>query len=326
MKRRIIVLMAALAIFVSPMMNTGASAAAYPDRPIVVVIPFGAGGSHDLHARGITGIMPDIIGQPMIVKLLPGGAGMKATSFVAKSKPDGYTLIFTHNGIDMIVPQTRKVPVNTQTAFKTVWKINHSDGMLAVNSKSKFKTFKQVIAYAKKNPGKLNWGHSGVWGSAYTSTVQILKAAGIKVNLIPHKGGGPLLRATLAGRLDIGSCQTTQCRPNLKAGKVRPLVVLGPNRYKGDPDFGNVPSLAELGSPGIGFRMDRIFMAPSGISAERMKYLQDAFAKLMKNKSFKRFMRSIGMPMNSMSGVEYDKTRPKRYKQYTALIKHITGK
>jgi tripartite-type tricarboxylate transporter receptor subunit TctC len=67
-------------------------------------------------------------------------------------------------------------------------------------------------------------------------------------------------------------------------------------------------------------------MAPSGISAERMKYLQDAFAKLMKNKSFKRFMRSIGMPMNSMSGVEYDKTRPKRYKQYTALIKHITGK
>ncbi|MDP7167970.1 MAG: tripartite tricarboxylate transporter substrate-binding protein, partial [Nitrospinota bacterium] len=101
MKRRIIVLMAALAILVSPMMNTGASAAAYPDRPIVVVIPFSAGGSHDLHARGITSIMADIIGQPMIVKLLPGGAGMKATSFVAKSKADGYTLLFTHNGIDM---------------------------------------------------------------------------------------------------------------------------------------------------------------------------------------------------------------------------------
>ncbi|MBT3820349.1 MAG: hypothetical protein HOG04_03030 [Nitrospinaceae bacterium] len=75
MKHKIIILMAALAIFLSPMMNTGASAA-YPDRPIVVVIPFGAGGSHDLHARGITSIMTDIIGQPMIVKLLPGGAGM----------------------------------------------------------------------------------------------------------------------------------------------------------------------------------------------------------------------------------------------------------
>lgn len=325
MKRRIIVLMAALAIFVSPMMNTGASAA-YPDRPIVVVIPFSAGGSHDLHARGITSIMTDIIGQPMIVKLLPGGAGMKATSYVAKAKPDGYTVLFTHNGIDMIVPQTRKVPVNTQTAFKTIWKINHSDGMLAVNSKSPFKTFKDVVDYAKKNPGKLNWGHSGIWGSAYTSTVQILKAVGIKVNLIPHKGGGPLLRATLAGRLDVGSCQTTQCRPNFKAGKIRPLVVMGPDRYKGDPDFGHVPSLAELGYPDIGFRMDRIFMAPSGISAERMKYLQESFAKLMKHKSFKRFMGSIGMPMNSMSGTEYDKTRPKRYKQYTELIKDITGK
>ena len=325
MKHKIIILMAALAIFLSPMMNTGASAA-YPDRPIVVVIPFGAGGSHDLHARGITSIMTDIIGQPMIVKLLPGGAGMKATSFVAKSKPDGYTVLFTHNGIDMIVPQTRKVPVNTQTAFKTIWKINHSDGMIAVNSKSPFKTFKQVVDYAKKNPGKLNWGHSGVWGSSYTSTVQILKAAGIKVNLIPHKGGGPLLRATLAGRLDIGSCQTTQCRPNFKGGKVRPLAVMGPDRYKNDPDFGHVPSWTELGYPNTGFRMDRIFMAPSGISAKRMKYLQDAFAKLMKNKSFKRFMRSIGESVTFVKGEEYDKTRPQRYKEYTTLIKSITGK
>ncbi len=326
MKRRIIVLMAALAILVSPMMNTGASAAAYPDRPIVVVIPFSAGGSHDLHARGITSIMADIIGQPMIVKLLPGGAGMKATSFVAKSKADGYTLLFTHNGIDMIVPQTRKVPVNTQTAFKTVWKINHSDGMLAVNAKSPFKTFQDMVAAAKKSPGTLNWGHSGVWGSSYTSSVQIFKAFGIKVNLIPHKGGGPLLRATIAGRLDVGSCQTTQCRSVYKAGKVRPLVVMGPDRYKNDPDFGNVPSLGELGHPEAGFRMDRIFMAPSGISGKRMKYLQESFAKLMKHKSFKRFMRSIGMPINSMSGTDYDKTRPDRYKGYTKLIKSLTGK
>jgi tripartite-type tricarboxylate transporter receptor subunit TctC len=325
MKRIVFTLLVALALLASPLVNT-ASAAAYPDRPIVVVIPFSAGGSHDLHARGITSIMADILGQPMIVKLLPGGAGMKATGFVANSRPDGYTIIFTHNGIDMIVPQTRKVPFDTQKVLKTVVKINHSDGVLAVNSKSPFKTFADMVKAAKKNPGGLNWGHSGVWGSSYTSTMQILKATGIKVNLIPHKGGGPLLRATLAGRLDVGSCQTTQCRPLVKAGKMRPLVVMGPDRFKNDPEFGHVPSLKELGYGEIGFRMDRIFQAPSGVPAARMKVLKDAFAKLMKHRSFKRFMRSIGMPVNYESGSDYDKSRPRRFKEYTELIKSVTAK
>lgn len=325
MKRHVLHLFLIIALFAFVVPNA-ASGAEFPSKPITVVIPFGAGGSHDLHARGITSIMTDIIGQPMIVKLLPGGAGMKATGFVAKAKPDGYTILFTHNGIDMIVPQTRKVPFNTLKAFKTITKINHSDALLIVNAKSPFKSFKQMINYAKKNPGKLNWGHSGVWGSAYTSAVQIIKATGIKVTLIPHKGGGPLLRATLAGRLDIGSCQTTQCRPQFKAGKVRPLVVMGPERLKGDPEFGDVPSLKELGYGDIGFRMDRVFQAPAGLPPERLKYLREAFAKLNKNKSFKRFMRSIGMPINYMSGEDYDKTRPKRYTEYTELIKEISQK
>ncbi len=93
-----------------------------------------------------------------------------------------------------------------------------------------------------------------------------------------------------------------------------------------NPDFGNVPSLGDLGHPEAGFRMDRIFMAPAGLPADRMKFLQDSFAKLMKHKSYKRFMRSIGMPMNSMIGTDYDKTRPGRYLGYTKLINSLTGK
>jgi len=298
----------------------------YPNKPIVVVIPFGPGGSHDLHARGITSIMADIIGQPMIVKLLPGGAGMKATGFVANARPDGYTILFTHNGIDMIVPQTRKVPFNTQKTFKTIAKINHSEAIMITLSNSKYKTFKGFIKAAKKNPGKINVAHSGVWGSSYTTFMTIAKATGIKVNLIPHKGGGPMMRATLAGRVDIGFASPPQAIPHLKSGKIRALAFVADKTNTTHPVFKGIPSTKDLGYPGLGFSMERIFMFHSKVPAGRMNYMRDSFAKLTKHKSFKRFMRSIGMPIQFVRGDEYDKVRPKEYARFTEVIKSMTSK
>jgi tripartite-type tricarboxylate transporter receptor subunit TctC len=325
MKRCVLTLFLALALFALAVPHT-ADAAAYPNKPIVVVIPFGPGGSHDLHARGITSIMADILEQPMIVKLLPGGAGMKATGFVANSRPDGYTILFTHNGIDMIVPQTRKVPFNTQKAFKTIAKINHSNPLMITLANSKYKTFKAFIEDAKKNPGQINVGHSGVWGSSYTTYMTIAKATGIKVNLIPHKGGGPLMRATLAGRIAIGFASPPQAIPHLKSGKLRALAVVADQRITSDPVFKDVPSSKELGYPGLGFTMERIFMAPSNTPADRMETLKNAFTKLTKHRSFKRFMRSIGMPVQFMRGEDYDKIRPMEYKRFTTVIKAMTKK
>ncbi len=325
MKKRLFILVAALVLFAFAVPNT-ADAAAYPNKPIVAVIPFGPGGSHDLHARGITSIITDILGQPMIVKLLPGGAGMKATGFVANSRPDGYTILFTHNGIDMIVPQTRKVPFDTQKAFKTIAKINHSDPIMITRSDSKYKTFKDFIAAAKKNPGDINVGHSGVWGSSFTTYMTIAKATGIKVNHIPHKGGGPMMRATLAGRIDIGFASPPQAIPHLKSGKLRGLAIIADKRLTTHPVFKNIPSTKELGYPGLGFTMERIFMAPSKISPERMKVLQDAFVKLQSNKSYKRFMKSIGMPMQFVTGKDYDKIRPKEFVRFNKVIKAMIKK
>ena len=268
MKRPVIMSIFGLAAFVSllaaPM---AASADPYPTRPITLVLPVGAGGSHDLHSRGITSIIADVLGQPMIVKLVPGGAGMKGTGFVAKAKPDGYTILFTHNGFDQLVPQTRKVPFNTQRDFVTIAKINHGQPVFISLSNKPWKNIKELIAYAKKNPGKINWGHSGVWGAGHTPSMQFVKAAGIKVNFIPHKGGGPSLRALLSGQDDVGIAFPTQSRPHLKSGKIRALLVSGNKRLSKDPDFKNVPSAGELGYNSVSFQMDRIFMAGGGPEA-----------------------------------------------------------
>ncbi|MBT3822471.1 MAG: tripartite tricarboxylate transporter substrate binding protein, partial [Nitrospinaceae bacterium] len=227
---------------------------------------------------------------------------------------------------DMIVPQTRKVPFNTLKDFKTIAKINHAQPMFISLTNKPWKNMKELIAYAKKNPGKINWGHSGVWGAGHIPSMQLVKAAGIKVNFIPHKGGGPALRALLSGQDDVGMAFPTQARSHAKAGKIRALVITGDKRLSKDPVFRNVPTAAEIGYKSVSFQMERIFMAPSKIPADHLTKLRLAFVKLMKNKSFKRFMRSIGESVTFVKGEEYDKTRPQRYKEYTTLIKSITGK
>jgi tripartite-type tricarboxylate transporter receptor subunit TctC len=298
----------------------------YPDRPITLVIPLGAGGSHDLHARGITGIISDILGQPMVVKLLPGGAGMRGTTFAAQAKPDGYTVLFTHNGLDQLVPQTQNVAFDPLKDFKTIARINYAEPMFMTHDSAPFKTLQGFIDYAKKNPGKVNFGHSGVWGALHAPTAQLLKATGIKVNLIPHQGGGPSLQALLAKQDEIGGLFATQARPHVKAGKLIPLAVAGDTRLKKDPDFNSVPTTAELGYPQVSFTMDRIFMAPAGVPEERLKVLRDAFEKLTENRSFKNFMKNIGEEVEFMRGEEYDKQRPKRYAEFGELIKAMTEK
>jgi tripartite-type tricarboxylate transporter receptor subunit TctC len=300
-------------------------AAEYPDRPITLIIPLGAGGSHDLHARGITGIISDIIGQPMVVKLVPGASGMKGTGAAAKAKPDGYTLLFTHNAYDQLRPQTVDAPFDPLKDFKTVARINFGQPILVARADQPYKTLDEFIAYAKANPGKVNMGHSGVWGATHIPTVQLLKSAGIKVNLIPHKGGGPLLRAILSGEDDIGFLFSTQTLPHFKAGKVRVLAVAGDTPIPNSPDFGDLPTMASLGHPEVAFTMDRIFMAPAGMPEEDLKYLRDSFEELMDNKSFKRFIKSIGENVMFMRGEEYDKLRPGRYESYTVLIKSVSG-
>ncbi len=300
--------------------------AEYPDRPITVVIPLGAGGSHDLHARGITPILSKILGQPVVVSLVPGGAGMKGTTQVAKANPDGYTILFTHNAFDQLTPQTRKVEFDPKTAFKSLARINASEPMLGAHVGVPYKTLAEFIDYAKKNPGKVNVGHTGVWGVGFVPTVQLIKAAGIKVNLIPHQGGGPSMRAVLAGEDDMTFGFVTQYRPHYKAGKMIMLGIAGDKPLKDDPDFKDVKTMTQLGYPGVDFTMDRIFMAPAGIPADRLEKLRKAFDQLNKTPAFKAFLTSIGEKVDYMSGADYDVYRAKRINQFADLIKEIGAK
>jgi tripartite-type tricarboxylate transporter receptor subunit TctC len=288
----------------------------FPAKPITLVLPLGAGGSHDLNSRVFTSIIPSYLGQAMVVKLMPGASGQKGTAAVAQAKADGYTLLFTHNFFDQLQQHVTKLPYKPSD-FQTVVRLNYATPSIVVRADKPWKTLKEMIDYGKANPGKLKFGHSGNWGAIMVPGALLLSEAGVQATLVPHKGGGPAMKALMAGDVDF-----TMAFPSVVGGlgdKLRVLASLGETTlYKG------VPTLKELGyTPTVGL-MNRVVMAPKGVPADRIKKIQDAFVALQGDKTYKKMMGRLGENTELMMGGDYESVRMEQSKNYKALVKSIT--
>ena len=297
----------------------GAVADSYPSKPITLILPLGAGGSHDLNARVFTSVIPQYLNQAVIVKLMPGASGQKGTAAASKARPDGYTLLFTHNYFDQLQQHVTKLPYDTSKDFDTVARLNYGVASIVVLASSPYKSLKDLVDAAKKNPGKIKFGHSGNWGAVMVPGAQLLFEAGAKVTFVPHKGGGPAMKALLAGDVDF-----TMAFPSVIGAQGDTLRVLASG---GDTRlFKDVPTLKELGyASDIGV-MHRIVMAPKGVEAARLKMLREAFVKLQNDKTYKRLMGRIGENMGFMDGSAYESLRPAQSDNYKKLVGEITKK
>ncbi|MEW6673099.1 MAG: tripartite tricarboxylate transporter substrate binding protein [Thermodesulfobacteriota bacterium] len=298
-------------------------AADYPEKPITLIIPLGAGGSHDLNARVFTSVIPTYLGQPMVIKLMPGAGGQTGTAAAVRAKADGYTLIFTHNFIDQLQPQVEKLPYDTTKELISVWRLNYGPPCFYGLADRPYKTLAEMLDYGKKNPGKLIFGTTGQWGAGMTPGAVVLTRAGVEATYIPYQGGGPALQAALAGDVDFTVGFPAQGLPHYKTGKLRFYAVGAEKRLKEAPD---VPTLPELGYPVGSLLMSRIIMAPRETPPERIKILQDAFRKLYQDKTFLNLMNSLGENVEFMDGPDYEKVRVEQKEEYANLVKKITGK
>lgn len=310
-----ILLITSLLVFIG---LTPALADNYPSKPITLIIPLGAGGSHDLNARVFTSVIPQYLNQAVVVKLMPGAGGQTGTAAAVKAKADGYTLLFTHNYIDQLQPLLEKLPYDTLKDLKAVCRINYGPSSVVVRADKPWKTLQELLDYGKKNPGKLIFTTSGNWGATMTPGARILTQAGVEATYIPYKGGGPAMQALLAGDGDFMMSFPSQAQPLIEAGKIRALATAGVKQV-----YKDVPLLKDLGySVGT---MDRIVLAPAGVPEERMKVLRDAFAKLNSDKTYKKLMKRIGENMEFLDGPDYEKIRAANQKEYGILVKKITG-
>ena len=298
---------------------TGAMAQSFPEKPITIILPLGAGGSHDLNARVFTSIIPQYLDQAMIVRLMPGASGQTGTAAAASAPADGYTLLFSHNYFDQLQQHVKDLPYEPTKDFVTVARLNSARFCLIVLADSEHKSINGLLEYGRANPGKLEFAHSGQWGAGMVPGARLLQWAKVNANMTPYRGGGPSLRALLAGDADF----TVQL-PSTIAGqgdKVRTLACVND-----EPVVGSPPTFKSIGFPTELGEMHRIIMAPRGIPADRLAKLQDALKKIQKFKTYKRLIKAIGEETNFINGPDYEKLRPKQSAGFKTLVKSLTGK
>src|SRR5690348_15265481 len=238
-----------------------AAADDYPSRPVKIVVPFAAGGPADVYARFLAQRLQETMGQPFVVEDRPGGGSVVGTEVVAKSAPDGYTLLLmsnTHTVNESLMPNK---PFALMRDFTPVAPINYSDLVLVVNPAVKANTLAELIALAKSEPGKLNYASSGP-GTPYHMAGELFKAmAGLDIVHVPYKESSGARTGVLGGQVEMMFDAVTVMNEHVKAGKVRALATSGKVRSSVMPD---VPAMSEAGVPGYEAVIWLGLMAPKG--------------------------------------------------------------
>jgi tripartite-type tricarboxylate transporter receptor subunit TctC len=287
----------------------------FPTKPIELVLPYGPGGSHDLTARAVASVAHTYLGQPLLVVLKPGGGGAVGSQHVIRAKPDGYTLLFGGSGPNTTFALVQKAPIGPEQ-FTPVARINYSAPFIAVRADAPWKSLKEFVEYAKKNPGKLNFANTGPWGAADLPMRLLGKAGGFEYNNIPHDGGGPSLLAVLGGHADATFGFTAQLTPQVAAGKMRMLANTDVKRH---PDYPNVPTMKEEGYDVV-FTMWRSVLAPKGTPPAIVDKLETAFKKLSEDKSFRALIKSLGDEVHFEGGKEFEKTWRDEWEQHSKIV------
>ena len=234
---------------------------AYPTKPIRIVVPFAPGGTSDILARAIGPHLTTAWGQPVIVENRTGANGNVGADYVAKSAPDGYTLFLSDMGALTINPSVyTNSPFDPVKDFAPVLMISYSPHVLAVHPSVPVKTVQELIAYAKANPGKLNFANSGTGGAPHLAGVEFAARTGVQWTYIPYKGGSQAVTDTVAGNANVIFNGMLATYPSVKAGRLRGLAITGPKRVASAPDL---PAVAEF-LPGFETGSYQGMTAPAG--------------------------------------------------------------
>ncbi|MDE0331049.1 MAG: tripartite tricarboxylate transporter substrate binding protein [Nitrospinae bacterium] len=272
----------------------------YPSKPIKIIVPLGAGGSHDLHSRAVASVLHQYIGQPAYVQLMPGGGGKIGMGALKRAKPDGYTLAMGANSHLYMSPHVKDMGFDPFKDFIPVFQINELPYMLATLGNQPWKNFKEYIAAAKKSKGKIKHGSTGTYGLSHTMMLKIAYDTKTKLPHVPFRGGGPAMKAMLGGHVQTAGANpaTGGVLSNYKSGKIRILGVAAAKRF---PLFPDVPTFREQGVDLL-LSSKRIIMAPAGTPKDRIDILEKALLKMAKDKTFKRLLRKMGVKAEPVVG------------------------
>ena len=294
--------------------------AAYPDKPIQLIVPYGAGGSTDVLARAFAQVAPKYVPQPVVVVNKTGGGGIPGRVDVARSKPDGYTVLFGWgSGEDLVVPHQRPLPYDLFKDFETVCRVSVHSIVLAVPAASPYKTLADLVK-AGKSKDYLTASVSTKGASVDITFLLFGKAAGIKVTTIPGAGGADAITKLVGGHVDFGGGHPSEVLPHIKAGRLRALAVALDKRDASIPD---VPTFREAGYDVVTAGSVKGVAVPKGTPKEVISYLEKKFKEIADDAEFQKIMKDIGQPVMYQGAEEYKVWFKQAYDQFGSLYKTL---
>jgi tripartite-type tricarboxylate transporter receptor subunit TctC len=271
------------------------ASADYPNKAVTIVAPYGAGGASDMAARTVAAVAPNYIGQPAVVINRTGAGGVVGATFVARSKPDGYTLLSARVGCNCVAPAISLNNPYTWDGYTFLGLLEINPTVYVVRADSPYKTLKDLVAGIKKNPGKYSYGTSGPTTILNLGFQKFLQDAGLpgnSVKMVPYKGGPQAKNAMVGGHVDFMFLNLVSVLDQIKAGRVRAIAVTTPKRFHMIP---NVPTVRESGFPGL-----EVFVGWSGLwgppnlPADVVKVWTDALQKVAQDKTWLKMTKSLG--------------------------------
>jgi len=270
-----------------------AEISAYPDRPIRLLVGFAPGGGTDTTARAISQRLSTAFGQQVVIDNRPGAAGNIATNIVAKSSPDGYTLLMGTIAALAINPTLYgNLPFDPVRDFQPITQAVNSTNVLVVHPSLTANNVKELIAYAKTAPGKLLYGSSGVGGAGHLAGELFATLAGVKLTHVPYKGGGPVMIDLIAGQVPCVFATAATAIPHMRAGKIRPLGVTTLKRAGMLPD---IPTIAEQGLPGFDANNWYGLLAPAKTPRPIINKLNAEVTKILNLPEIKQYLFNQGL-------------------------------
>ena len=293
-----------------------ASAQSYPSKPIKLLNGFSAGGNADTVARFVAARLEERLGKPVIVENRPGASGTIAAAAVARSEPDGYTLLFAVAANLAVAPATMKAPpYDPAKAFTAIIEIARGPYLWLVRSDAPARTMKEFVAWAKENPGKLNYASPGIGSVHHLATEMLKRSAGIDIVHVPYKGG--LYPALLTG--DVQALFETMPGPipHLQTGKIRALAVTGARRLDALPD---VPTFAEQGLADIDANFWWGIVGPRGMPGAVVERLNAEIVLALRDPQIKATLAGWGVEPNPGTPEAFDLYINQQYVRWKSIV------
>ena len=296
---------------------------AYPTKPIRLVVPFVPGGSTDLIARIMGQKLEEVLGQQIVVENRAGAGGNIGVDYVAKSAPDGYTLIFGHVGTFGFGPSLyQKLPYDPIKDFAPVTLAASSPYLFVVNPKLTATTVAQLIAYAKAHPGELNYASSGNGASTHLAGLLFCQMTGVKMVHIPYKGSGPATTELLAGQVQMRFSSIPPVLPHVRSGRLRALAVTSARRFSLLPD---IPTVADT-VPGFDVESWYGVFAPARTPPAIIKKLSADFAAALNSTDVKALLATDGSEVVASSPERFGTLIRAEYARWAPVVKESGAK